>query len=304
MLDGIALERDGLPHEPADVGVYARVAPDQKLALVRRLQERGHITAMTGDGVNDAPALQRADIGVALGASGSDVARAAADLVITDDDLATIVTAIREGRGIHDNLRKVVDYLVASNLAEVTVVIATLVLVPTFGVPLFPLQLLWINLLTDGLPALALGVDPVDGDLMRQPPRRSGARLLDLPHVRRLAARAAVLSGGAMLALFLAQGAGLPTPESRTVIFTSLVVAQVLYAFVVSGRPASRARNRWLVLAATGALALHAVILLVPAAQSIFDVVTPSLPGLGAIAVGGLLPPLLLLAGHRMTNHP
>ena len=293
-LAGPDLDRDGVPDDPTDIGVYARVAPDQKLTLVDRLQAHGHTVAMTGDGVNDAPALQSADIGVALGASGSDVARAASDLVITDDDLATIVAAIREGRGIYDNLRKVIDYLVASNLAEVMVVIATLLLLPAFGVPLFPLQLLWINLLTDGLPALALGVDPVDDDLMRRPPRRADARLLGVPHLRGLASRAIVLAGGGLVALWIARGQGLATAEARTVLFTSLVVAQVLYAFVVSRRPFSGERNRWLYASAVGSLALHAVILLVPGAQVVFDTVTPSVPALGAIAVGGLVPPVIL----------
>ena len=299
---GPDLDRDGVPDEPTDVGVYARVAPDQKLALVTRLQDRGHTVAMTGDGVNDAPALQRADIGVALGATGSDVARAAADLVITDDDLATIVAAIREGRGIYDNLRKVVDYLVASNLAEVTVVVATLLFLPAFGVPLFPLQLLWINLLTDGLPALALGVDPVGDDLMRRPPREASARLLDVPHLRQLGLRAAVLAGGALGALAIARAAGLDTPEARTVLFTSLVVAQVFYAFVVSRHPFSGERNRWLFVSAAAALALHALILFVPPAQVVFDTVAPSGTALGAIAVGGLLPPLVLTV-LKTTNH-
>ncbi len=301
-LAGTDLDHDGVPDEPTDVGVYARVAPEQKLALVDRLQACGHTVAMTGDGVNDAPALQRADIGVALGASGSDVARAAAALVITDDDLATIVAAVREGRGIYDNLRKVVDYLVASNLAEVTVVIATLLLLPAFGVPLFPLQLLWINLLTDGLPALALGVDPVDDDLMQRPPRRASDRLLGLPHLRRLALRAVVLAGGALCGLAIARAEGLPTPEARTVLFTSLVVAQVLYAFVVSRRPFSGDRNTWLVWSAIGALALHGVILVVPAAQIVFDTVVPSAAALGAIAVGGLVPPVVLAMVKR-TRH-
>jgi len=303
VMTGPELREQGLQDDPTTTTVYARVDPDQKLALVTRLQEQGHTVAMTGDGVNDAPALRRADIGVALGATGSDVAREAADLVITDDDLATIVEAVREGRGIYDNLRKVIDYLVASNLAEVAVVIGTLLVLPAFGVPLFPLQLLWINLLTDGLPALALGVDPVDPGVMRRPPRAAASRLLDLAHLRRLGSRAAVLATGAMVALVLAHHVvGLGTVEARTVLFTSLVLSQVLYAFVVHGsttRGRRVPRNKWLLAAALAALALHTVILLLPAARHIFDTVPPSLPGMALIALGGGAPALILWLTRR-----
>ena len=180
--------------------------------------------------------------------------------------------------------------------------VATLLFLPAFGVPLFPLQLLWINLLTDGLPALALGVDPVGDDLMRRPPREASARLLDVPHLRQLGLRAAVLAGGALGALAIARAAGLDTPEARTVLFTSLVVAQVFYAFVVSRHPFSGERNRWLFVSAAAALALHALILFVPPAQVVFDTVAPSGTALGAIAVGGLLPPLVLTV-LKTTNH-
>ncbi|HXF72571.1 MAG TPA: HAD-IC family P-type ATPase, partial [Actinomycetota bacterium] len=147
---GAELLEAGLPEDPLAVPVYARVDPDQKLALVEALQRGGHVVAVTGDGVNDAPALRRAEIGVAMGRRGTDVAREAADMVITDDDLATIVHAVREGRGIYDNIRKVVEYLVGGNLSEIAVVVGALALFPALGVPLLPLQLLWINLLTDG----------------------------------------------------------------------------------------------------------------------------------------------------------
>lgn len=244
--------KTSFPADPLSISIYARVDPEQKLELVKALQRRGEVVAMTGDGVNDAPALQRADIGVALGASGSDVARAAADMVITDDALATIVTAIREGRGIYDNIRKVIDYLVAGNMSEIAVVIGALVLFPQLGVPLLPLQLLWVNLLTDGLPALALGMDRTNPALMRQPPRHQGQHLLGRWRMQQLAGRGLVIATTCLatlpVTLWLWE---YPPAHARTVLLSSLVTSHLLYAFVARRatfvtphRPAGHHANR------------------------------------------------------------
>jgi Ca2+-transporting ATPase len=276
--------------DPLHTRVYARVQPEQKLALTEALQRRGHVVAVTGDGVNDAPALRAAHIGVAMGASGSEVARQAADMVVTDDDLGTVVQAIGEGRAIYDDIRKVVEYLIGGNLTELTVVIGALFLIPALEIPLLPLQLLWINLLTDALPALALGVDPGAPDLMRRPPRPPGVALLDGPRLRLLTVRALIMSTAALGAGMWESASGQDGPMIRTSIFTALVLVQIGYAYVVRYPTTGLSSNPMLAFAVLGSLALQVVALTWTPVSNLLGVVSLDTSALVATVVAAVLP--------------
>jgi Ca2+-transporting ATPase len=172
VLTGIELEKMDdreLEGVAGDVAVYARVSPKHKLRIVKALKKLGHIVAMTGDGVNDAPAVKEADIGISMGVTGTDVTKEASAMILMDDNFATIVAAIEEGRVIYNNIRKFIRYMLACNIGEVlTMFIGMLLGMP---LPLLPIQILWVNLVTDGLPAIALGLDPPEKDIMMRPPR-------------------------------------------------------------------------------------------------------------------------------------
>ncbi len=220
---------DELEGRVEQIRVYARVAPEQKLKIVRALQDKGQLVAMTGDGINDAPALQRADIGIAMGVTGTDVAKESAHMILLDDNFATIVKAVREGRNIYGNIRKFVKYLLTTNSGEVW----TLFLAPLAGmpIPLLPIQILWMNLMTDGLPALALSVEPEEDDVMLRPPRppREGifAHGLGLH-----ALWVGLLMAGTVL-LLQAWAIGSGRIHWRTMVFTVLCLTQLGHVLAI-----------------------------------------------------------------------
>jgi Ca2+-transporting ATPase len=238
VLDGPALDAlsdEALGRCAGRLAVCSRVSPAAKLRVVEALRGRGDVVAMLGDGVNDAAALRRADIGVAMGRRGTDVARAAADIVIADDRFETVAAAVEEGRVIFDNIRRFVVYLFSCNLGEVVALLgAALAGLP---VPLVPLQILWLNLVTDTFPALALAVEPAEADVMRQPPRHPGTEILSRALVGPVLAGAVLIGGAALAAFAWGRLAHPAVPGAAgTLAFLTLAFAQFLHLGNVRGR--------------------------------------------------------------------
>jgi Ca2+-transporting ATPase len=252
------------------VEVFARTNPEQKLRIVNAWKERGGVVAMTGDGVNDAPALRRADIGVAMGITGTDVSKEAADMVLADDNFATIVHAVEEGRRIYDNIRRFVRYMLTTNSAELWVMfIAPLIGLP---LPLLPVQILWINLVTDGLPAVTLGLEPAEPDVMDRPPRPAHESILARGLWQHAVWVGILMAGVTLPLLVLAREAGWPW---QTMVFTTLAFLQLGHAIAVRSERQSVFRlgllsNRWHALAIAASVVLQLVIVYVPAFQPAF----------------------------------
>jgi Ca2+-transporting ATPase len=268
---------DELRRRVEDIKVYARASPEQKLRIVKALQDRDHVVAMTGDGVNDAPALKNADIGVSMGITGTDVAREASDMVLADDNFATIVSAVEEGRNIYDNVRKTVRFLFSGNIGEVlTVLLGILLYLP---LPLLAIQILWVNLITDSLPALAMGMGPPDTGLMKRRPRKRSEGIINRLMMVDLALIGIVIGLGT-LGMFWWM---LPSGEvyARTMALATLVVFQLWNALNSNAgdRSAiSRASfdNPYIWAAIVASFMLLAMIMYVPFLRELFSIVSLS----------------------------
>jgi Ca2+-transporting ATPase len=269
------------------VTVYARVSPMDKLKIVRAWKQKGHVVAMTGDGVNDAPALKHADIGIAMGITGTDVAKEAADIVLSDDNFATIVRAIERGRWVYDNIKKYLTYLMRANITEVVVLGGVVLAMGPEYLPLLPAAILYINLATDGLPALALGLSPADPDIMRRPPRNPKESVFSLD-VRTLILFAVIIECPIFLWMFFSHIGDLE--YARTQIFMMFVLIELILALnfrslrysIVEARP-----HKWLLIAIAWELLLIAVLLQFGAVRESFGIAMPSMRDVGIIVAMG-----------------
>ncbi len=278
-----------------DYSVYARVSPEHKMRIVKAFQENGAIVAMTGDGVNDAPALKAADIGCAMGVTGTDVAKSAADMVLADDNFTTIVDAVREGRGIFENIRKAVHFLISSNIGEIITIFMAIFL--GFESPLLAIQLLWVNLVTDSLPAIALGLEKTDKDVMSQKPYSSKKGLFPREMWQRICLEGAMVGMLALVAFavgctFFDQSGSVAV--GRTMAFATLSISQLVHAFNMKSSKSiftvGILDNKFLIGAFLIGIALQVSVIMSPPLSVIFKVIPLSLPMWGIVALLCIMP--------------
>jgi len=305
-----------LENKVEDIEVYARVSPSHKLRVIEAFSKKGHIVAMTGDGVNDAPALKKAHIGVAMGITGTDVSKEAAAMVLTDDNFASIVAAVEEGRGIFQNIKKYLTFLLSANVGEVLIMfIAGLT---GMALPLVAIHLLWVNLTTDGFPALALAVDPHDPDIMEQPPRDPQSSIFSRRVLITIVVIGVVMAA-TMLPMFLwkltSDGGSWRDsmnpllPEAQTMVLGTMVLFELFLTFACRSELHSIFKlgfwsNKWLVFANISSLVLLLVVMEIPALEDAFHLVPLTLEDwliMAPIALSGFVSVEILKLIFRRT---
>lgn len=307
VLDGQALSNMSMEELESiidDVYVFARVSPEHKLKIVKAFQSRGHVVAMTGDGVNDAPAIKASDIGISMGITGTDVAKEASSLILVDDNFATIQAAIKEGRNIYENIRKFIRYLLASNVGEILVMLFAMIL--ALPLPLVPVQILWVNLVTDGLPAMALGLDPAEGNVMKRSPRHPKEGIFARGLGWKILSRGFLIGTMTLLTFMIIYARD---PENlvyaQTAAFSTLVLAQLILVFDCRSEKSIFERNPfsnpYLIVAVISSLLLMLVVIYYPPLQPIFHTVPIEKHDWLLIAALSSVP-TFLLAGSLLTR--
>lgn len=307
VIEGVELANmsvDELENIVEDTYVFARVSPEHKLKIVKALQNKDHIVAMTGDGVNDAPAIKTADIGIAMGITGTDVAKEASSLVLLDDNFATIKSAIKEGRNIYENIRKFIRYLLASNVGEILVMLFAMML--ALPLPMVPIQILWVNLVTDGLPAMALGLDKAEGDVMRRNPRHPKEGVFARGLAWKIVSRGFLIGIATLLAFIIAFNQHPNELKyAQTVAFATLVLAQLIHVFDCRSEHSIFHRNPFGNVYLVGAVIISVLLMLVviyyPPLQPIFSTM-PVQARDWLLIVGLSSIPTFLLVGSLLTG--
>ncbi|KXG78193.1 Calcium-transporting ATPase 1 [Fervidicola ferrireducens] len=290
-LDSITDEE--LLKESKKVSVYARVSPIHKLRIVDAIKNNGHIAAMTGDGVNDAPALKKADIGVAMGITGTDVAKETADMILVDDNFASIVAAVEEGRVIYSNIRKFIFFLLSCNIAEILIIFVSML--AGLPIPLKPIQLLWINVLTDAFPALALGMENKEPDIMQRPPRKPEEPIIDGRMRWQIAIQSIFMTVAVVGVFVYALKTTADLEKARTFAFTTLIFSELLRAYTSRSETYSVFKigfftNRFMVLGTSISLILLFAVIYIPFLRTVFDTTYLTFMEMDIIILFGLIP--------------